>query len=232
MSISLSDAESYTGQEPLAELCNPDTGFDGAATICTARWLSTFCEYHTLNDDMWEWYEEHMDDVETSSNSDDTWFNTGRMFMESIGYTCVARENTYNNENDFSHGFLYEVWEPENEQSGDWIYSKVAVVLLYIHRGFDPRSGYSRPLIVTFEKSDCEYSMILNWVCGYYLYDPKGAWDDDWKDSVNDKLTIGYSNYPYRQIEEMGFKWVETNDDYYEFEMDGGTFYFRPYYYV
>lgn len=168
------------------ELLTPDT--DGF-TISLTHWLAQFASINPLHQAFYKY-------ARKEENKEMPWFEAGDTYMQEKGYTCAARDNLCNNENDFDQAFVWECWLPEDSQSDDWIYAKDAIFLIYCHTGCDVRGGYSSPLVVTF---DCEsgYSMPLDWVVGLH--------SEDLTEDENEKLQLGYSSYPLGELDEMGY---------------------------
>jgi hypothetical protein len=84
-----------------------------------------------------------------ADNDNLTWFESGPHVMEERGFTCSARDNTYNSDNDYDQNFVWEVWQRESGR--DWVWDTDAVVLVYVHTGADARGGYARPVAVRFD---------------------------------------------------------------------------------
>lgn len=70
--------------------------------------------------------------------------------MEEAGYVMVARDNTYNSENDLNQDFVFEVWQREDDDR-EWYYNEDAIVLVYCHTGADIRGGYAPAIAVRFD---------------------------------------------------------------------------------
>lgn len=115
--------------------------------LSTTQLLADLFEEHPSLTDLFE---------NTAEYIEGTWFDAGREFMERLGYTQIARDNTYNGENDLSQEYVWEVWEID--ESPDWIWADTArdhpikgipntVVLVYVHTGADVRGGYAKPCI-------------------------------------------------------------------------------------
>jgi len=70
--------------------------------------------------------------------------------MERLGYVQVARDNTYNTDNDLDQDFVWEVWQREGA-AREWFYDDTAIVLVYVHTGADIRGGYAPALALRFD---------------------------------------------------------------------------------
>ena len=161
----------------------------GAATISVTHMLAEYANVHPLHRQFYKW------DLAQEVNL--PWFESADAFMRSRGYTCAARENTYNNEHDLDQNMVWEVWLPEWDASGDWYYSDDAVVVLFIHTGCDVRGGYSSPMFVTF---DCEGAIPCHFSAHY--------WSADLSDEINERIGYGYSSWPLGELEKAGYEWV------------------------
>lgn len=140
------------------------------------------------------------------------WFESGQGFMASKGYRSVARGNTYNNENDLSQCYVWDVFVPEHKHVSDWIYEHDAVVLIHVHTGADARSGYGRPVFCKSRLYDYVIPMDL---CAEYRAEPVATPleinDVDWGhyQAIDEKWQTGWSSYPYGRLEEDVETWHE-----------------------
>lgn len=62
--------------------------------------------------------------------------------LEQLGYTEVARDNTYNYCSDLSDELDLKVFLPEEQDASDWYYNDDCIVLVRKHVGLDVRAGY------------------------------------------------------------------------------------------
>jgi hypothetical protein len=125
------------------------------ASINTTALLVQLFEQHV------EFTEEYDDFANREEHEYTSHFELIEAFLENKGYHQVARDNTYNSENDLTQQFVYAVWRHENaEGRGDWLYNRGRdthedtpdyIVIVHVHTGCDVRGGYSRPLIGKFE---------------------------------------------------------------------------------
>jgi hypothetical protein len=151
-------------------------------TITLEHWIN---EQFNVLDDLHDQFDKFLE------TNDDDWFDAGTAFMESLGYHQHARDNVYNNDNDFSQVFVWEVWSKEPSEA-DWLYAKDVVVVLYIHTGADVRGGYSPPLFV--EARGFDYSMPIDWYVEVFVKEiiegkicpEKSTWSSKDDQSIND----------------------------------------------
>jgi hypothetical protein len=173
-------------------------------TICTDQWIDEkFDEHERLT--------EKFRNTEFEDTS--THFDDGRQFMESQGYFCHARDNTYNSENELSGEVVWEVWT-KKEHEHDWVWADDAVCVLYCHRGGDVRGNYGGPL---FLEHNGDYSMALDWVCGFHIEegvdsDGESLQDGDCR-QLDEHWQIGYSSSPFCAMEESVREWVEFDEE-------------------
>tara|TARA_R100001463_G_scaffold53516_3_gene104543 strand:+ start:407 stop:1111 length:705 start_codon:yes stop_codon:yes gene_type:complete len=85
----------------------------------------------------------------------------------------VARDNVYNNENDFDNVFTWSIVAPKGTH--EWYYGNDYRNLIFVvvcqHHGGDPRnSNYSRPMIYRPD-GDLAEGGFLDWVIGWYVVD-------------------------------------------------------------
>jgi len=136
-----------------------------------------------------------------------SWFELEQDYMESRGYVEAARDNVYNSDNDFDQVFVWAVWVPEHAHGEDWIYCDEAVISIFCHTGCDVRGGYSSPIFCTFD--DCEYALPLDWQVSMCC--------EDFTDDENERLMVGYSSYPFGELEQIlddkGFELDGINPD-------------------
>ena len=92
-------------------------------------------------------------------------FEVGPRVMERLGYCRLHRQNTCNWDTDLDQAFVFEVWSKDGDQG--WLWAKGSVVLVYAHTGADVRSGYARPIAVTFDGDPTvptELKVSFSWV--------------------------------------------------------------------
>lgn len=114
---------------------------------------------------------------------------------EGRNYRRTQVDNVYNNENDFSDVFQWQVFYPEESRSGDWFYADDVYVAIEPHMGGDPRGNYGRTRIY---KVDClADSGFLDWVLGWHVQYANGE-----EVVENDRFSIGYSSHPFYEMEQ------------------------------
>ena len=133
-------------------------------------------------------------------HKDESWFELAEMFMESTGFTRHARDNVYNGENTLTQMYIFEVWTNDANES-DWIYpSDKSITVIFIHTGCDVRGGYSPPL---FCRGSSEYPVPFDLCSQYYIE----CRDQDF-DNYNDRLSCGYTSWPYGELEDIVDRWL------------------------
>ena len=124
-----------------------------------------------------------------------------------------ARDNVYNQENDLSQVFVYEVWVDENnfwnQSHVDWIYadSSASLTVFYIHTGCDVRGGYGKPL---FCRTQSDYTAPLDLCAEYGIVKARRNGEEISQDSLwelCENWSSGYSSYPFGQLEDDVLRW-------------------------
>ena len=113
----------------------------------------------------------------------------------------VARDNVYNNENDFDNIFTWSIVAPKGTE--EWYYSgreyrSLVFVVVCQHHGGDPRnSNYSRPLIYRPD-GDLADSGFLDWTLGWWVVDAET------KEPVDnaEEFQVGYHSCPTSWLED------------------------------
>jgi hypothetical protein len=159
------------------------------ATIDTARFLAETCEVDTeLQNQFDKW-------VELEENSELNWFEAGETFAtEVLGLTQLARDNTYNGENDLSQTYVWEVYADEDD--GDWIYNDDALMVVYAHTGCDVRGGYAYPL---FLRCQGDYAIPMDLVAEFFITDARlngEDLEDEACRSLDEQWQCGYTSNP------------------------------------
>jgi len=140
-------------------------------------------------------------------------------FLEDKGYVRTASDNVCNGENDLDQVYVWQVWEKEGEESGEWIYADEFIAVYFIHTGCDIRGGYGRPIFSTEPAGDCSanYAVPLDTVCEWYFQalevepnetplmagmpEPDNM-GEDWAERANQsgEFGSGYSSYPVGEV--------------------------------
>jgi hypothetical protein len=177
---------------------------DVTATIETALFLAETCE---VDFDIQEQFEAW---AALEENSDLSWFEAGETFANSVlGLTQLARDNTYNNENDLSQNYVWEVYAADDQ--GDWIYQDDALMVCYAHTGCDVRGGYAYPL---FMRCQGDYSIpmdiVAEWRISEGTLDKKELSQEECQE-LDEKWSIGYTSNPTYQFSKDIEKVIEDS---------------------
>lgn len=200
------DKPSITEDTPLVTI---DTWRDEVtATIETARFLAETCD---VQSDLQEQFEGW---AALEENSELSWFEAGEQFAtEVLGLQQLARDNTYNGENDLSQTYVWEVYSDSDK--GDWIYDDDAILVVYAHTGCDVRGGYAYPL---FLKCSSDYSIPTDLCAEFYISAGRlngVELEDDECRSLDEQWQCGYSSCPSYQFSkeiERVFGFTKTVD--------------------
>lgn len=151
------------------------------------------------------------------------------MGFEHKKYEVVARDNTYNQENDFNHDFTWSIWG--TDEISDWCWSPVYIAICK-HHGGDPRNNwYTLPMLFQCD-SPAEsgfFDWVLGWGCSWsrcsdfldcepsdltegqareIIFD---VFDDKDSDRLNERCSIGYSSSPSCELADH----CDNDDDCY-----------------
>ncbi len=140
-----------------------------------------------------------------------------------LRFNHVARDNTYNNENDFSNEFTWSIWTREDDTS-DWCWnSEEAYVAICRHRGGDVRGNYGP--VTVHRVFDCiAESGFLDWVLGWHVSrfsgdaridlehfsEANAKWVVDHAtedERLTERCSPGYASLPSSEL------WDEVQDD-------------------
>ena len=173
---------------------------DCSAVVSTAHYLN---ENFTIKRDLQIAFEEFL----AKDGNDLSWFEAGKAFLESRGYIQCTRGNIYNNENDLSQVFVYEVYSNLDE-GAEYCYFKEGIIsVFYIHTGCDVRGGYGRPL---FCEARNEVTLPFSPCAEYYIDHIVGDEDNiDYAQQLCEKWSNGYSSWPYGQLRDAVETWHE-----------------------
>ena len=120
-------------------------------------------------------------------------------------YRQVVHDNTYNYDSDLDQCVMYMVFVPEHQSSDEWYWNTDAVMVVFSHNGCDVRGGYADPMFLESNGSHGEIPFVMSSVLSLY--------SEDLDEGENENLYAGYSGYPMGQLEELGYEFVETNED-------------------
>lgn len=203
----------------MSDLTNIDKQFPDCTAINTEAWLKAVLgdevEIGTeeFREDLSNHWLVRLEDEILATLTDET----------GLEYKCTELDNVYNNDNDFSSVFQWQVFYPEDES--DWYYAHDVYVAIEVHLGGDVRGNYGR---VRLYRADClAEAGFLDWVIGWDVRYSNG-------DEVpeNDCFSIGYSNHPYYQMEQhlkSPLKWSEKRQCFVGVYEDGRFVECRPY---
>ena len=168
-------------------------GNDVTATIETALFLAKTCEVDFAIQEQFEAW------AELEENSDLSWFEAGETFAKDVlGLKQLARDNTYNNENDLSQNYVWELYAEDDQ--GDWIYLDDALMVCYAHTGCDARGGYAFPL---FMRCQGDYSIPIDLTVEWYIsegsLEGEELEDEDLR-NLDEQWSCGYSSNPTYQL--------------------------------
>lgn len=179
-------------------------GNEPSATIETALFLAETCEVDfdiQAQFDAWAALEE---------NSELSWFEAGKTFAtEVLGLTQLARDNTYNNENDLSQNYVWEVYAADDQ--GDWIYQDDALMVCYAHTGCDARGGYAYPLFLRCQGDySVPFDLTVEWGISEGTRDGKELSQEECQE-LDKEWTIGYISNPTYQFSKDIEKVIEDS---------------------
>lgn len=107
-------------------------------------------------------------------------------------YRATDIDNVYNNENDFSSVFQWQVFYPAD--SDDWLYASDVYVAIEVHRGGDVRGNYGA--VRVYRANDLAYSGFFDWCLGWSANYSNGE-----EVPENDRFSIGYSSHPFYEMQ-------------------------------
>lgn len=114
-------------------------------------------------------------------------------------YKEVHRDNTYNHETDISKFFVFTVYAPVGCQ--DWCWQRDTFVVVEIGAGGDPRyCSYSGAQVYRLDDTTIADCGFLDWRLSYWLEPIASGYDRSLIDNLNDRLSSGYSSYPYDEL--------------------------------
>lgn len=160
-------------------------------TIETAHFLSETCEVDFELQSQFETW------AALEENSNLSWFEAGENFVTDVlGLSRLAKDNTYNGENDLSQNYVWEVYAEED--CGDWIYADL--MLCYAHTGCDVRGGYAYPL---FLRCQDDYAIPMDLCAEFYASDARRGGEELNQDEcreLDEQWQCGYSSNPAYQL--------------------------------
>ena len=159
-------------------------------TIETAHFLA---EHLDVDTDVQKQFDEWCED------QDGNWFELAHRFaIEALGLSARASDNVYNNENDLTQVFVWQVYTPEDDER-DWIYSREPLTVIFVHTGCDVRGGYSAPI---FCRPRGEYAVPVDVCAEFYAIEAR---DEDGEEidtqSVDERWRAGYASWPAGEVQ-------------------------------
>jgi len=141
---------------------------------------------------------EFMQYAELEENADRNWHACASSFMFlEHGLKQRCQDNSYNQDNDLSQNFIYEVYDSGGE---DWYYVQDSTItVIYIHTGCDVRGGYSYPL---FTRPKGDYAVPSSLCAEYYCIQERGGDCGDNPELLSENWSTGYSPYPFGELEQ------------------------------
>lgn len=112
---------------------------------------------------------------------------------EGVNYKRTSVDNVYNNENDFSDVFQWQVFYPEN--ADDWVYADSVYVAIEVHCGGDVRGNYGR--VRLYKVDSLADSGFLDWCLGWSV-----NYADGTEVAENERFGIGYASHPFYEMQE------------------------------
>lgn len=209
----------------MSDLIKIDTKFPDCTAIDTEEWLERVLgsevlaggELEEAISNKWLMQSEY-DILEAIENA------------EGVKYKRTDVDNVYNNENDFSSVFQWQVFYPED--ASDWMYADNVYVAIEVHQGGDVRGNYGR---VRLYKTDClAESGFFDWCLGWSV-----NYADGTEVPENDRFSIGYASHPFYEMQDHlkgGYKaqimWSEKRGCFISTYQDGRFVELHPHLYV
>lgn len=119
--------------------------------------------------------------------------------MTGTEYKQVWRENTYNQENDLDQFAVVTVYADAN--CSDWCWLQDCFVVVETGAGDDPRyCSYSPAKVYRLEDSCIGDTCFLDWRLGYWLTPVSDRYNSTELDTLNDRCSATYSNWPWGEL--------------------------------
>ena len=138
------------------------------------------------------------------ASSDEAEPNLLQLFKLITGatYQQVARDNTFNGENDLDTFFVWTVYA--DTACPDWVWRRDVFVAVEMGFGGDPRySAYGPAQIFRLEDVCLGDTGFLDVVLGWWATPIDERYDPQLIDSQTDRIGLGYSSHPYYELERM-----------------------------
>jgi hypothetical protein len=207
----------------MKDLINIDEKYPECTNIDTEAWLTAVLGPEVLTE-------------ETESKMDGKWLMEAKYVIleaienaEGTDYSCTNVDNVYNNENDFSSVFQWQVFYPKS--ASDWMYAGDVYVAIEVHRGGDVRGNYGR--VRLYKVDDLADSNFFDWCLGWTV-----NYDDKTEVPENDRFSIGYASHPFHEMTkhlkdgDRNIEWSEEKRCFVTIYQDEKTVELHPYLYV
>lgn len=138
------------------------------------------------------------------ANSEEAEPNLLHLFKLITGadYQQVARDNTYNTENDLDAFYVWTVYA--DVDCPDWCWRRDVFVVVEIGSGGDPRyCAYAPARIYRLEDACLGDSGFLDLTLGWWAEPISDRYDPRLVDHCNDRIGIGYSSHPYYEMADL-----------------------------
>jgi hypothetical protein len=138
------------------------------------------------------------------ANSEEVEPNLLQLFKLLTGstYEQVARDNTYNHENDLDSFYVFTVYADIG--CPDWCWRRDVFVVVEMGAGGDPRySSYGSAQVFRLEDCCLGDTGFFDLVLGWWAEPIRSTYDSAAIDPMNDRIGIGYSSHPYYQLESL-----------------------------
>ena len=138
----------------------------------------------------------------------------------------LARDNVYNNENDFNSAFTWTVY---GNDSGDWLWdSDEQYIGVCVHRGGDVRGNYGLPRF--FRVGDCIADTgFIDWTVSWYC---ESGPDEGMVEKINEECSAGYHSCPTSHLcDLLGTEDCEWRSGSAFVKTEEGTYHLTPDYY-
>lgn len=149
---------------------------------------------------------------------------------EGCEYRRTDVDNVYNNENDFSSVFQWQVFYPAD--SSDWLYADNCYIAIEVHQGGDVRGNYGR--VRLYKVDDLAESGFLDWCLGWSV-----NYADGTEVPENDRFGIGYASHPFYEMQshlkdgyKAGIMWSEKRGCLVSTYQDGRKVELHPHLYI
>lgn len=152
------------------------------------------------------------------ANSDEVEPNLLALFELITGtpYEQVARDNTYNCENDLDRFMVFTIYAPVGY--ADWCWTRDVFVAVEIGVGGDPRyCAYSPAQIYRLDDTTVADCGFLDVTLGWWLEPISDRYERAELDRLNDECSSCYSNSPYFHLTEATYAapiWSESRGCY------------------